>query len=174
MDDMTLVQLALSDSEHSIEAREELLDRCKEVMSYHVVKYKAMYFGRLNRFDVEDLISECNIAVLESIELYDPSKGSGFPNFAKFIIRNKIIDLLRHKVVNNKIMNYKVDVNRVNVLAPEPYKEPQIVINTDNQRNRFVIQMMLEGYTQTEVAKKFNISRILVYKILRKCIQVVE
>src|SRR5256885_757124 len=110
MNDSDLVQLALLNSE---EAKEELLNRCKDIISFHVVKYKNKYFGRLNRFDIEDLISVCHVAALESIELYDASKGSGFSNFAKFRIRTRLINYLRDTRHRAKYIDLDVDVYKI-------------------------------------------------------------
>lgn len=168
---MELVTLALGNTEESSSAREELLDRCKDVMSYHVQKYKMMYNGRLNHFDVEDLVSECHIAVLESIKLYKPDRGSGFSNFAKFVIRNRIINLLKHKIVQNKVIDFAIDVNKVNHAAPEPYEERQLTITATTERDKMIIAMVLDGYTQVEVAQKYGLTKGRVNQILKKYVK---
>ncbi len=172
LNDMELVKLAVSDEEGSVEAKEELLNRCKDVLSFHIVKYKNTHFGRLNKFDIEDLISECHLAVLESIELYDPEKhrNSGFSNFAKFIIKNRIIDLFRRRITQNRVINFAVDISTVDAIAPERVKE-QIDLPGMSERNKLLIAMLLDGYTQVEVGQKFGMSKHGVNKILKRYIK---
>jgi RNA polymerase sigma factor (sigma-70 family) len=173
MNDMELVQLALSDSEESIEAKAELLDRCKDVTSYNVFKYKSMFYSQLNHFDVEDLVSECHIAVLESIKLYRPDRGSGFPNFAKIVIRTTILDFLKKRRIYNRVMNLKVDIADLNVAAPE-IKRVELDSRIKSKMDRFteqekqVIAMMLDGDSQTEIGVKMGVSKKRINNIVRK------
>lgn len=169
MNDSDLVQLARLNSE---EAKEELLDRCKDIISFHVMRYKNKYFGKLNRFDVEDLVSICHVAALESIELYDVNKGSGFSNFAKFRIRSKLIDYLRNSSVRARYIDLSADVYKIENKAMQ-YADPMERLNISkiSDRDKQVIAMILDGETYSEVAKKFNISKPMVQKILKGCVK---
>ena len=169
MSDSELIKLALSDNEP---AKEELLYRCKDVMSYHLVKYKQLYFGQLNTYDVEDLVSECHIAVLESIKLYRPDKGSGFSNFAKFIIRSRLIDFLRKKSRQSRLIDFSADINLVEATVEE-VTNPMDRINTSNisERDKRIIALILTGESQVDVAKIFGITKARVNQILKKCVK---
>lgn len=173
LSDMELVKLAVSDGEGSVEAKEELLNRCKDVLSFHIVKYKNTPSWRLNKDDIEDLISECHLAVLESIELYDPEKhrNSGFSNFAKFVIKNRIIDLFRRRIIRNRMINFSVDISTIDAIAPEQVVREQLDLSGMSERNKLMIAMLLDGYTQVEVAQKFGMTKSGVNKILKRYIK---
>lgn len=167
--DSELVSLALTGDG---EAREEIIDRCKDVTSYAVQKYSALSWRNLKPQDIEDLISECHVIVLESIELYNPNKGSGFPNFVKFIIRSKIVDFLRRRTRENKLFDYAVDTSLLDKgIEPTEKLEDRLNIKSLTEREKEIIALILTGESQTDVAKRFGVTKAMIGKILRKCVR---
>ncbi len=176
--DAELVKLAKEGSE---EAKEILLERCEGVLSYNVQKYKSMSWVVLNRFDIEDLISECHITVLESIEHYDPNRDSGFSNFVKFNIRNRILNLLRRRTLVSRIhktlegaptatLEGYLRKVRDNYFRDEKQKnkiEEIISSKTLTSQEKIVIAMMLDGDSQTEIAQKLGVTKGRISQILK-------
>ena len=164
MTDMELVELARQDNEN---AKEELLNRCRNVISYNVVKYKNMYHGRLNRFDVEDLIAECHIAVLEAILLYNPIRGAAFPTFSMFIIRKRLLTFLQK---TSKQTRYISDVRLDRLPAAEDITK-DLTIKTNNDRDKEIVKLLLQGMRKADIARQFGLSRMAITKIIRKVIK---
>jgi len=165
MTDSELVELAKADSES---AKEELILRCKDVISYNVVKYKSMYWGNLNRFDIEDLVTECHIAVLEAINLYDSKRGASFATFSKFIIRTKLLDFLKNKIKQTR--NISQDIKLERLAAPVDITR-DLTITVKNERDREIVDLLLQGMRKTDIAKQFGLTRMAITLIIRKCIK---
>lgn len=163
--DSELIDLARKDDEV---AKEELFERCKDVISYHVVKYKGMYYGKLNKFDVEDLVSECHIAVMEAIKLYNPQRGAGFAHFSKFIIRTRILRFLNKGIEEAK--NIIADTKLEFIKAPQDIRQ-KLFIKTKNEREQKIVDLYLKGMTQQEISREIGISHAGVRKTLLRCIK---
>lgn len=163
--DVELVERAKNDDEA---AKEELFKRCEQVISYNVVKYKSLHWGRLQKSDVEDLISECHIAVMESIRLYKPDRGSSFSNFSKFVIRTRLLRFLEKKSELEKDQVDNVILEKI--IAPDDYTR-DLTIKVTNERDRKIINLFLDGMRQTDIADEFKITRARVNQIIKECIK---
>lgn len=163
--DIELINLARNDDE---DAKNELFKRSKDVISYSVRKTKIQCWG-LNSFDVEDIISECHIAVMEAIKLYNPEKGAGFPHFLKFVIRTKLYKITESRIADSKILALDVDLR--NVRAAENIMR-DLTIKTKNKKQEIIVGMYLTGgFSQTDIAEELGITKGYVHNVIKECIK---
>lgn len=165
MTDQELVTLARLNDEN---AKLELIDRCKDVMSFGVSKYYRLCF---NSVDMEDLVSECHIAVLEAIKTYDETRGASFATFSKYSIRRRLYDFIERRVKTVKVVH--IDDKYLNrIKSPSTLQDVlrDLTINPKTKRDSDIIAMLLQGYTQQEVGTKFNLSKTQIRNILRESI----
>jgi len=168
LSDVDLVKMAREGDER---ATGELIDRCKDVKDYHLQKYKRMYFGKLNQFDVEDLVSECHLAILESIRMYDLTVPHTFATYAKYAMRNRIINFLSRKVA--KHLHNVVDDFDLTKLESYDSKSPlsDLIETKLDGRERDIIELYVEGHSQVEIAQKFKLSKVRIGQIIKSCIE---
>lgn len=163
MDDASLVELAIQGNE---EAKVELVDRCKEVISYHVMKYKQLSRVRLNQFDIDDLIGECYLATLQCITSYDGNRGASFPHYAKSMIKSRILDFLSRKVVKHeRRRDYEADLS--SVANREKFNMSDRILTRANERDKQIVALYLDGETQTAIAKKFGMHKTRIMQIIK-------
>ena len=170
----------LSDSELVKSARQgdesavvELMNRCQEVKDYHLLKYRRMYFGRLNHFDVEDLISECNIAILDAIKQYDVKVPHTFATYAKYAIRNRILNFLNRKIAKHvKSLDPDYDLTLVESTASSEHSKLNELINKNlTGRDKRIIEMYLDGETNVDIGKKLGLTKARIGQIIKACIE---
>jgi len=166
MNDAELVTLAKLNSE---EAKLELINRCKDPISFLASKCQRMCF---NQVDLEDLISECHIAVLKAIETYDDSQGSSFAHYSKFFIRKRLYRFIEKRIKSVKIVHVE-DKYLERIKSPKTLQDVlrDLSINPKSKRDSDIIAMLLQGYNQTEVAEEFKLSRTRIRDILRESIK---
>jgi RNA polymerase sigma factor (sigma-70 family) len=162
--DNELIELARNDSE---EAKLELYARCKNVITYSVRRAKIQCWD-LNQSDVEDLTSECWIAVMEAIKLYKPERGASFAHFLKFVIRPKFYKFIekRIEISDNVLVDYKLET----IMAAEDITR-DLTIKVKNERDRYIIELFLAGMRQTDIADEMKITRGRVNQIIKECIK---
>lgn len=82
-------------------AQEQTVEQLVEEHQGLVRYIASKYFVR--GLEMDDLISEANIALLIAVDKFDPSKGEKFSSFAGSVIRNKLWKLLeRHQAVKRQ------------------------------------------------------------------------
>jgi len=150
------------------EAAEELLNRCKDVMSYHVMKYTQRLKSK-GIHEVDELPSVASLAVLEAINKWEDIGTSGFPNYAKRMINWRITNFIKRRVMrhfNGRVSDYDV----LTVEAPRIEEKNEIVIKTSNPRDREIVELFLDGKTQEEIGKMFGITKQRIGQIIKKSV----
>lgn len=170
--DIELVELARNDNE---EAKLELFRRCSDVLSYSIRKTKIRCYN-LNEYDIEDVSSECALAVMEAIKLYNPSRGAAFKHFLKFVIRTKLYNYIETRIEQRTTfsLDSKEEELKIKEIAA-PHKLEDLVrdltIKVKNDRDKEIIELFLAGMLQTDIADEFKISKARVRQIIKECIK---
>lgn len=162
--DEELVNLARQESE---EAKLELFERCKSVMSYSIRKARIQCWD-MNKCDVEDLTSECWIAVMEAIKLYKPDRGASFSHFLKFIIRTRFYKFIEKRIetADNIVDDFKLETIRA---AEDVTRD--LTIKVKNEREKQIVELFLAGMRQADIAVEMKITRGRVWQIIKECIK---
>lgn len=131
-------------------------------------------------FTRDDLINEARIGIWEASLTWDLSKGCTWNSFASVCAKRKVIDLITH---SNRKKNqffslaewierteaYEIPDMELLSAATEAKRKLHQIINaaklTDKERE--VIELILLGYTYTEIAHKLNTT----YKAVDNSIQ---
>jgi len=111
----------------------------------------------------EEVLQDVFLKIWDKIDVYDASKGKLF-TWMLNIARNQAIDKTRSKEISKGRKTDDID-NLVVRIDRAEYSEQQVeaiglkeVLIKLNDDQRFVIEKLyLEGYTQSEVAREFDI-----------------
>lgn len=168
--DQELVNLARSDNE---EAKEELFRRSKDTITYSIRRYKAGFYKGLNPADIEDLSSECSIAVMDAINKYDGERGAGFTHFLKYTIKRRLYKWVENRVEDDNNVAHVSEATMNNIAAPHLLDQIRrdLIISVKNERDRYIIDLFLQGMRQTEIADEFKITKGRVNQIIKECIK---
>lgn len=165
LSDSELINLAKDDNE---EAKEELYKRSKEVISYSIGKYKSQFWSSVSKSDVEDLVSECNIAVMEAIKLYQPDRGSGFPHFLKFVIRTRLYKWVGKKI---EIEQNVIPDTKLERLQATPDIRTQLLIRTSNDKEKRIVDLYLAGMIPADIAREMQLTKAWIGRVIKRCIK---
>lgn len=173
LNELTDQELVNKARENCEEAKEELFNRSKDVISYSIRRYKAGFYKGLNETDLEDLSSECSIAVMNAIALYNSERGAGFKQFLKFTIKRRLYKWVEDRVEedNNVAHVSELTLNRIPVDDRLEEIKRDLTITVKNERDRKIIGLFLEGMRQTDIADEFKITRSRVNHIIKECIK---
>lgn len=131
-------------------------------------RYSAMLFGILQRIvndqrEVEHLLQDCFVKIWQNIHQYDSSKGR-FATWLINIARNQAIDFTRSKYFSQKQKNqplenlvHSIGSNHAVQTSDETIGLAQLVNKLPESNRQIIEWMYFEGYTQQEIAEKFNI-----------------
>lgn len=130
-------------------------------------RYAAMLYGVMCRIvndqkEVEHLLQDCFVKIWQNIGQYDPSKGR-FATWLINIARNQAIDFTRSKYFSQQLKNQPLE-NLVHSIAntnptslDDAIDLAQLVKKLPESCRQVIEWMYFEGYTQQEIADKFNI-----------------
>ena len=111
----------------------------------------------------EDVLQEVFLKIWDRMEDYEASKGKLFTWMIN-IARNQAIDKLRSKEISKTRKTDDIDylVDRVDLqnsseLVVDSIGLKEILMKLPDEQHFIVSQLYLQGYTQSEVAKEFNI-----------------
>lgn len=147
---------------------EGLLRKDKSSLSYLYDHYADALLGVISRIvqdqDIaEEVLQDAFLRYWEKIDQYDSSKARLFTWMMR-IARNLALDRLRSKGMKQQNKSDSISDN-VYVLDKSQHTESSVdaigleeVLDELPEDQRFVIEKLyLQGYTQSEVAKEFNI-----------------
>lgn len=146
-----------------------------------VVHLVGKYFpqGALG-MDYDDLVQEGSIGLMRAVMTFDETKGFKFASYASRVILNTVVTHLRCRTVRQEAKwsetSARLDASPVGAdgmtlaeAIPDPSSTNRSTVNYDaiwsildntNPVSRMMwIGHYLEGYPQTELAKRFNLSR---------------
>lgn len=147
---------------------ERLTQKDKNALQYLYDHYAAALYGVVLRIVkseavAEEVLQDAFVKIWEKIEVYDSQKGTLF-TWMMAITRNLALDKLRSKGYKQTQKTDDIE-NTVHITDPKHSTE----INTENigvkdmlnelhEDQRFVVEMLyFEGYTQSELAKEYDI-----------------
>lgn len=129
--------------------------------------YSALLFGIIMRIvddqeDAENLLQDCFVKIWMNVEQYDPLKGR-LATWLINIARNTAIDFTRSKYFSQKRKNQSLD----NFVSQEISRDSgadqleimglrQLVEKLTPAYRQVIEWMYFDGYTQREIADKFN------------------
>lgn len=164
LSDTELIELVKSDNE---EAKEELYRRCKEVISYSVRVHRLRCW-KATRFDVEDIVSECHIALMEATKFYDSSRGASFPHYLKFVIRRRLYNYIENRIEDSKnvVRGARLDL----IKAPEDFRR-DLTIKCRTAKEKAIVELYLAGMIQSDIAKELNVTKGWISQTIKRCIK---
>jgi RNA polymerase sigma factor (sigma-70 family) len=137
-------------------------------LDYLYDHYSAAMYGIITRVvrteDVaEEVLQDVFLKIWDKIDAYDASKGKLF-TWMLNIARNQAIDKMRSKEISKGKKTDDID-NLVGKIDKTEYREQHVeaiglseLLTRLPDEQRFIIEKLyLEGYTQSEVSKEFDI-----------------
>lgn len=147
---------------------EQLQKKDKTALSYLYDQYADAIYGVVLRIVVkndiaEEVMQDAFMRYWEKIDQYDASKGRLFTWMVR-IARNLALDKLRSKGMKQSSKSDSISDN-VSMLDSQRHTETvtdpiglDSVLKDLNEEQRFVIEKLyFNGYTQSELAKEYNI-----------------
>lgn len=130
--------------------------------------YLVLYaMRRVGRQEVaEDMVEDVFVAIWESEKVYNSFYG--FRAFLYDSVRNKCLDYLRHKAVEEKYIAYSIaNANDDNekefiLMREEIYRELYLAVSMLPDRCREVFELHLQGMKNEEIAELLSLSLLTV------------
>lgn len=131
----------------------------------------------------EDLFATGLVGVIKSVNTFNPQKEIQFSSYASAVIRNEIIMSLRKKrsldycSIDEPLVSENGDnLYFYDVIEDKKCMEDEVVAKTHienvfrtlKERDRKVIELLISGKEQQEVAQMFGITQSMVSKIVSK------
>ena len=131
----------------------------------------------------EDLFATGLVGVIKSVNTFNPQKEIQFSSYASAVIRNEIIMSLREKrpleycSIDEPLVSENGDnLYFYDVIEDKKCMEDEVVAKTHienvfrtlKERDRKVIELLISGKEQQEVARMFGITQSMVSKIVSK------
>ena len=120
----------------------------------------------LKAYPIEDFTGIASIGLCKAAMTYDSNKQIKFSTYATWCIKNHIINEFK-KMNKNKqptLLSYEHDMSEVE-LHKYSY-EDEILLNLSIEelgnvlgKKSIILDMIMDGYTQTQIAKKINYSQ---------------
>ena len=129
----------------------------------------------------EDLVAEGFLALCNAAKVYDESKGK-FSTYACTVILNQFRTYFRTKMkqIPTTSLDYEVkdsdghNTTRHELIADDDSFKPfdmverEMFVDDLSDIEQTVVDLILDGCTQSEVAEKLGMSQPTVYRLLRK------
>ena len=141
-----------------------------EKLAYSIVhKYRNKF-----KIDYEDLKSTAILGLVKAANTFDSCKNTKFSSYAYIVIENEILMVLRSESKLNRITSYneniKDNLTLLDVLDGGEYFEDLFIasqqvaalinyIDELPNRLKIIVNLVLEGYTQIEIAERLDISQ---------------
>lgn len=111
----------------------------------------------------EEVLQDAFLKIWDKIDNYDPAKGKLF-TWMLNLTRNLAIDKIRSKEISKEGKTKGID-NLVNTIDSREFTEQEIdsigvkgILTGLSEDQKFVVEhLYFKGYTQSELAKEFNI-----------------
>lgn len=109
----------------------------------------------------EDILQIAKIGLWRAKEHYDPSRGAKFSSFAIQTVKNAILSEMRYRGKPAPVL-----------VPPQPIPQNGTFVKdfiaSLSPRDAEIIQMLLDGYKQREIAEKFGISTSAISENIKK------
>jgi len=123
----------------------------------------------------DDMEAQAWLLITESMPKYDPSKGSTLSSYLYGAVNYGLQDYLRRNILQEENLNGHRDHGEYHeeiigtldyTSAAEAYMVLQQMYEESSGVSRDVLSFMLQGYTQSEVARELRISRQRVNEVI--------
>lgn len=152
--------------------RNELIESNMRLVYFIINTYYPTYSGN------EDVIQTGMVGLCRAADLYDPEKGA-FSTIASKFIRNEISSYVRKDICPVQCLSIDymgVDDDDLNFQDVVPAEAVDFDINLSfkgffnqlSDRDKMILRDLHSGMTQTDIAKKLNLTINWVNKIVRK------
>lgn len=179
-------ELIMLYNEENEDAKNILFYKYKYIIDVLIHKYKR-FFNFLN-VDMQETISECNVAFSDSLRNYNSKKDTSLPTFITLCIERRIKNILKkyssskYKAISETYSldyDYNEDTNMLNFLSSDadPLKNitdeedyHELINNIHNELTNYeydVFLLMTKGFSYIEIAKILKKSN----KQIDNCIQ---
>lgn len=131
---------------------------------YHVAKL-------LGVAQDEDLIQDGMVELCRAAISFCENKGAKYSTFAYRCVRNKMLSVIKKRSIESQTGADDVAEICNEAIQPEDcidLWEIQAAIEKLNKRTKKIVKLLMEGYTQTEIASLLGISRPVVSNTLKK------
>lgn len=156
-----------------------------EKLAYSIVhKYRNKF-----RIDYEDLKSTAILGLVKAANTFDNCKNTKFSSYAYIVIENEILMVLRSERKLNNIISYndkiKDNLTLLDVLDGGEYFEDLFIssqqvatlinyIDELPNKLKIIVNLVLEGYTQLEIAERLNVSQSQVSILYHQALNVLR
>lgn len=163
-------------------AWEDFYATYKRLIRNVALRLKHAYSFRLTDEDIADLIQNVMLALWRQGEFqFDPSRGIKFRTWFSKVVKNKLIDLNRKKTKCRPADAHLPDENELSVDHFEAiwtseyqnveYNEAKQQLKIEIEPETFrAFEMILEGLSPEEVARRQGIQKNNVYQIKNRCL----
>ncbi len=125
--------------------------------------------ARIRVLPVDELVQWGCVGLIEACDKMEASKGEiSFEAYCKCKIRGAILDQLRRECARRDLCPIETDPGYVPDFSAE---EMAAICNRLETKERQVIYLRLEGYTQEEIGRALTIGRSAVVRLERRAIQ---
>lgn len=153
-------------------SEQELIDRLRQkdrsALEYLYDHYAGALFGIVSRILKDDVVAEevlqdVFVRIWERIHLYDSKKGRLFTWMLK-LARNQAIDKTRSREISQvrktgdiDLYVHTVDRQNQTELSVETIGLPEVLSLLSEEHRFVVVNLYLNGYTQSELAEEYDI-----------------
>ena len=163
---------------------EDIKTRPNDVYFKYLVNIRRLTYNlsRAKNFDRDELDQQAYVYFLQLCECYDPYYMGHFFPFDRYVFKNLIIKLrafIQRYYYNGKSEKpssfcefhlQKVTVNDVRDADDRLYVDG-VYSRLDTDRQRQVIELVVEGYKQNEIGKRLDLSQSRVSTLKRQAIE---
>lgn len=164
---------------HIKENKDQFIERNLKLVHHICHKFERSIAD--SHYDYDDLFSAGQFALVKAYNTFNPTRGAKWSTYAGMIITNEIRILLRkvRKTASTISLHTEIDGNNGDKLELGDTIPCTEEVNEDGafaeeflrllpERERNLVVMLAEGYTQAEIAKEEGISQSYTARILSK------
>jgi RNA polymerase sigma-70 factor (ECF subfamily) len=145
-----------------------LIKKDQSALDYLYDRYTGALYGIIFRIlkkdeTAEEVLQDVFLKIWDKVESYDPAKGKLFTWMVN-IARNQAIDKTRSREISKAKKTDDIDYLVSKIDAQENTEQlvdsiglKEVLMKLSEDQRFIVTQLYLKGYTQSEVAKEFNI-----------------
>ena len=121
----------------------------------------------------EDLIQEGMLALLKAEKIYNKERGAKFETYIRHVIKNRIVDLLR-KQNNSPDSGAEQAQNTVGESLEQTFEKMELeraleqTLEGCTEIERAIFNSYVQGYTYSEIAEIFEISKKKIDNTIQK------
>lgn len=151
-------------------------------------KWARSYADTIPNVDIEDLVSEAYFPFIQAIEDYKPNRGCNFASFLKVYVQQHYNRIYNHETRKKRFTGAMPDsyeglldkaeeegyglLGNAFTVECEDYSSVELLEFIDsldlNERERIVVNVLLDGGTKGEIARELDITPATTTYYLRK------